>query len=81
MARHAYLPTVKITDTGSKFVSNVRHEKADVLGNTIRHATTKEIPTNKDLKRTYATKKTSLEMSSGEFRKQWHKYLPLAIYY
>ena len=31
------------------------------------------------LERAHATMKTSLKMASGEYRKQWHKYLPIAI--
>ena len=31
------------------------------------------------LQRAHATIKTSTKMASGEYRKQWHKYLPMAI--
>ena len=81
MRMHVYLPTVMMTDKGSIFVSNVIHEIAEVLGITLRHANTKHAPTIGVLRRTHATIKTSLKMSSGEFRQQWHKYLPLAILY
>ena len=41
MTRHAYLPTLIITDKGSVFVSQVIHELAEKLGINLKHATTK----------------------------------------
>ena len=79
MTRHAYLPTLIITDKGSVFVSQVIHEVAEVLGINLKHATTKHAQTIGVLERAHATIKTSLKMASGEYRKQWHKYLPIAI--
>ena len=55
------------------------HEIADVLGITLRHATTTHAQTIEVLERTHATLKTSLEMFSGKFRKQWLKNQPLAL--
>ena len=55
LTRHAYSPTLIITDKGSVFVSQVIHKLAET------------------------TIKTSLKMASSEYRKQWHKYLPIAI--
>ena len=79
MTRHAYLPTLIITDKGSVFVSQVIHEVAETLGIKLKHAITKHAPTIGVLERAHATIKTSLKMASGEYRKQWHKYLPIAI--
>ena len=79
MTRHAYLPTPIITDRGSVFVSQVIHELAQILGINLKHATTKHAQTSGVLERAHATIKTSLKMASGEYRKQWHKYLPIAI--
>ena len=79
MTRHAYLPTLIITDKGSVFVSQVIHEVAEILGISLKHATTKQAQTIGVLERAYATIKTSLKMASGEYRKQWHKDLPIAI--
>ena len=31
------------------------------------------------LERAHATIKTSLNMATGEYRKKWHKYLPITI--
>ena len=31
------------------------------------------------LERTHASLKTNLKMASGEYRRQWHKYLPLSV--
>ena len=77
MTKHAYLPTLIITDKGSVFVSQVLHEVAETLR--IKHATTKHAQTIGVLQWAHATIKTSLRMASGENRKQWHKYLPIAI--
>ena len=79
MTRHAYLPTLIITDKESVFVSQVIHEVAENLGIILKHATTKHAQTIWVLERANATIKTSLKTASGEYRKQWHKYLPIAI--
>ena len=79
MTRHSYLPTLIITDKGSVFVSQVIHEVAEILSINLKHATTKHAQTIGVLERAHATIKTSLKMASGEYRKQWHKYLPIAI--
>ena len=79
MARHAYLLTLIITDKGSVFVSQVIHEVPEILGINLKHATTKHAQTIGVLERAHATIKTSSKMASGEYRKQWHKYLPIAI--
>ena len=79
MTRHAYLPTLIITDKGNVFVCHVIHEVAETLGINLKHATTKHAQTIGVLERAHATIKTSLNMASGEYRKQWHKYLPIAI--
>ena len=79
MTRHAYLPTLFITDEESVFVSQFIHEVAEILGKNLKHATTKHAQTIGVLERAHATIKTSLKMASDEFRKQWHKFLPIAI--
>ena len=79
VTRHTYLPTLNITDKGSVFVSQVLHEAAKILGINLKHATTKHAQTIGVLERTHATIKTSLKMASGEYRKQWHKFLPIAM--
>ena len=79
MTRHAYLPTLIITDKGSVFVSQVKHEVAEILSINLKHGTTKHAQTIGVLERAHATMKTSLKMASGEYRKQWHKFLPMAI--
>ena len=79
MTRHAYLPTLIITGKGSVFVSQVIHEVAEILGINLKHATTKHAQTIGVLERAHAAIKTSLRMASGDYRKQWHKYVPIAI--
>ena len=79
MTRHAYLPTLNFTDKGSVFVTQVIHEVAEILGINLKHATTKHAQIIGVLERAHASIETSLKMASGEFRKQWHKYLHIAI--
>ena len=55
------------------------HEVAERLGINLKHATKKHAQTIGVLERAHATIKTSLKMALGEYRKQWHKYLPIAI--
>ena len=45
MTRHAYLPTLIITDKRNVFVSQVKHEVAEILGINLKHATTKHAQT------------------------------------
>ena len=79
MTRHAYLPALIITDKGSVFVSQVIHEVAEILGTNLKHATTKHAQTIEVLEWAHATIKNSLKMASSEYRKQWHKDLPISI--
>ena len=79
ITRHAYLPSLFITDKRSVFVSQVKHELAEILGLNLKHATTKHARTIGVLERAHATIKTALKLASGENRKQWHKHLRIAI--
>ena len=79
MTALAYLPTPIITDKGSVFVPQVIHEVAEILGKNLKYATIEHAQTIGVLKRAHATIKASLKMASGEYRNQWHKYLPIAI--
>ena len=79
MTKHSYLPTTLITDKGSAFTSKILEEITEILGITLKCATTKHPQIIGKLERTHASLKTSLKMASGEYRRQWHKYLPLAV--
>ena len=79
MTKHTYLPTTIITDKGTAFTSKIIAEITEILGITLRCATTKHPQTIGKLERTHASLKTNLKMASGEYRRQWHKYLPLAV--
>ena len=79
MTRHAYLPTTLITDKGTAFTSRLVEEVAKILGSQIKCATTKHPQTIGNLEGTHASLKDNLKMTSGEYRRQWHKYLPLAV--
>ena len=79
MTKHSHLPTTLITDKGSAFTSTIVAEVTKILGITLKCATTKHPQTNCKLERTHASLKTILKMASGEYRRQWHKYLPLAV--
>ena len=79
MTRRAFLPSLIITDKGSVFACQVIHEVAELLGTNLEHARTKHAQTIGVLERAHATIHTSLKMTLGEYRKQWHKYSPIAI--
>ena len=79
MTKHSYLPIALITDKGSEFTSTIMAEITQILGITLKCATTKHPQTIGKLERTHASLKTNLKMASGEYRRQWHKYLPLAV--
>ena len=79
MTRHAYLPTTLITDKGTAFTSRLVDEVAKILGIQNQCATTKHPQTIGKLERTHASLKGNLKIASGEYRRQWHQYLPLAV--
>ena len=79
MTKHSYLPTTLITDKGSAFTSKILEEITEILRITLKCATTKHPQTIGKLEKTHASLKTNLKMASGEYRRQWHKYLPLAV--
>ena len=79
MTKHTYLPTTLITDKGTAFTSKIIAEITETLGITLKCATTKHPQTIGKLERTLATLKINLKRASGEYRRQWHKYLPLAV--
>ena len=79
LCKHTYLPTTVITDLGTQFNAQVTHEIAAVLGIEMKHATMKHAQTIGLLERTHASVKTHLKAATGEFRNNWHKYLPLAV--
>ena len=73
------MPTLIITDKRSVLVSQNIHEVAEKLGINLKHAKTKHAQTIGVPERAHAIIRTSLNMASGAFRKQWHKYSPIAI--
>ena len=79
MTQHASLQTTLITDKGTAFTSTIIAEVTQILGNTPKCATTKHLQTIGELERSHASLKTDLKMACGEYRRQWHKYLPLAV--
>ena len=79
MTRHAYLPRLILTDKGIVFVSQIVHEVAKILGIYSKHAIIEHAQTIGVLERAHATINGSLKRASSEYKKQWHKYLPLAI--
>ena len=79
MTKHAYLPTKLITDKGTAFTSTLIAEITQVLGFTLKCATTKHPQIFGKLERTHVSLKTNFKMECEEYRRQWHKYLPLAV--
>ena len=79
LCKHTYLPTTIITDMGTQFISQVTKEVASVLNIELQHATTKHAQTIGLLERTHASIKAHLKAATGEFRNNWHKFLPLAV--
>ena len=79
LCKHTYLPTTIVTDLGTQFNAQVTHEVTAVLGVELKHATMKHAQTIGLLERTHASVKTHLKAATGEFRHNWHKFLPLAV--
>ena len=79
MTRHAYLPTLILTDKGSQFRSEVVAEITQTLEIQINHASTKHAQTIGILERTHAAIKTALKISTGERRSIWLKHVQIAV--
>ena len=79
MTKHAYLPTILVSDKGTAFTSHVIKEVAGVLGITLKHATTKHAQTIVLLERSHASIKQALKIETGERRSLWHKYVSIAV--
>ena len=79
LCKHTYLPTTIITDLGTQFNAQITHEVAAVLGIELKHTAMKHAQTIGLLERTHASVKPHLKAATGEFRNNWHKYLPLAV--
>ena len=79
MTKHAYLPTTLISDKGTAFMSLVIKEVADVLGNTLKHATTEHAQTIGLLERSDASIKQALTIDTGERRSLWPKSVIIAV--
>ena len=68
MTRHAYLPTLILSDKDSQFRSEVVAETTQILENQISHASAKLAQTIGILERTHGSIKTALKISTGERR-------------
>ena len=75
----AHLPTLILSDKGSQFRSKVVAEIAQLLEIQISHASTKHAQTIGTLERPHASIKTALNVSTGERRSMWHKYVHIAV--
>ena len=79
MTKQSYLPTTLITNKGTAFTSTSIAEITQILGATLKCATTKHPQTIGKLKQTHASIKTNLKMACEDNRRQWHKYLPITV--
>ena len=77
--KHAYLPTMIISDKGTAFTSHVIKEVACVLGITLKNASTKHAQTIGLLERSHASIKEALKIETGDRRSLWHKYVNIAV--
>ena len=69
ITNYAYLPTRLITDKGTAFASTTIAEITQILGITLKCATTKHPQTIGKMEQTHASSKTNLKMACGEYRR------------
>ena len=79
MNKPAYLPMTIITDMGSAFVSHVTKEATDVLGITLKHATTRHAQTIGKLERSHASLKQPSNLETSQRRALSHEYISNAV--
>ena len=66
MTKLAYLPTALISDKGSAFMSHIIKEVAGILGNILKHATTKHVETIGTLEHSHGSIKQTLKIETME---------------
>ena len=79
MIKPAEQPTILISDKGETFVSQVIKEMTGVLGNTLKHATTKHAQLIVMLEQCHASTKKALKIEIGERRSSWHKRVSIVV--
>ena len=79
ITKQTYLPATLITNKGTAFTSKLVAEIAQISGIQVNGATTKHPQIIGKLERTHASLKTNLKRASGDYRRQWFIYLPLAV--
>ena len=79
LPKHTYLPTTSIMDMGTAFTPKLVAEIVQILSIQMKCATTKHPETNGKFERTHASLKTNLKRAPGDYRRQSHKYLRLAV--
>ena len=79
MTKHSYLPTTLLTDKRSVCISIFNEKINKILEITLKCATMKHPQTIGKIERTHVSLKMNIKMASGEYRRQGHKYLPLAV--
>ena len=79
MTKHTYFPTTLITDKGTAFTSWLVAKISHILGIQMKCTTAKQPQTVGNLEQTNASFKTNLKMVSGDYWRQWQKYMPLAV--
>ena len=78
MPKHAYLTTTLVSDKGTAFMPHVIKKLADVLGISLKHATTKHTQKVGPLEQSHASIKQALEIETGKRRSLWHEYVSTA---
>ena len=79
MTKHAYVSTTLVSDKSSAFAAQVIKVVADVVGNFLKHATTKHAQTIGLLERSHASIKQAFKIETGERRSVWHRYVSIAV--
>ena len=79
MTKHSYLTTTIISNKGTAFMSHVIKEVAGVLGNTLKHATTKHAQTIGLLEGSHSSIKQALKVETGGRRSLWHNCVNFAV--
>ena len=79
MTKHAYLTTILISDKRSAFLSHVIKEVADVIGITLKHATTKRAKAIGMFKQSHVSTKQALRIETSAWKSLWHKNISIAV--
>ena len=78
--RHSYIPCTILSNLGTFFVSDLKHELAKLLEVKLKHASVKHPQTVGVVERSHGALKRILNLNTNDQWNDWYKYVHLATF-